>query len=279
MASRVVAFAAAGIMVFGGSAAFATDAQVPLTFKPQDRARIAVRAVPGRATDILGIRTGMSLEEVKRILVEHSSGREPEQQMKSLAARINGVPVKMEPFIQRLREEGDVQKPINEAIDASFSSHASGNKLISFDRMVSYRSGLNSPKFDDIKSSVLSKFGEPTAIRDNTVSYDMIYSYRNGKPARCDGSGKGAESCVTFARDAYQPENMKYHLEDLAAGDDFVLIVSTWRMANSDRVSSVSYLMSDYTARALASKADSEAMIESANQAQASFPNPPAPKL
>jgi len=111
------------------------------------------------AIDVIGIRPGMGLDEVRRILIaEYGEGLNQAETSMTLQGR--GISVMSQRFVVRL----DHGKQDDE-ISVWFSPPTLGNTVVAIARNLRFPDFMRAPSLSDLRQQLVAKYGTPSEVR------------------------------------------------------------------------------------------------------------------
>lgn len=153
------------------------------------------RSYPGVATDILGIRTGMTVSQAEAI-AEKNYPAKPKEYKDPDTFEYKGVTVQSEPFVQRvdfISQTGDTI----DTLSLLFSTPATGNTLYAMSRLLQfYRGPVSAPLVNALYPSLIKKYG-PLSYnpdRDQNTIAPMIWAFTQSSRTIC----KSTFDCVSI---------------------------------------------------------------------------------
>jgi hypothetical protein len=247
--------------------------------EPTVRIQIEPRKIDGRQIDVLGIVPGMTAAEVENILTAHDVKGRIDTRKGTVGGNIRGVNVRTAEFTQSMSVETrfDANSPIHETIIGSYSTPASGNRLMRFSRQVSYRNALEAPEYSTILDSVLAKYGTPSVRkerREGFVGDDLTYHYKAGRQINCERTSPQRCPIDVGTYDVGLSE-------DFRRGAEIVDLVITIKLSRNGggRITGMTIEVVDWGLQAQASSADIDALMQHVSNRLATTKPSNAPRL
>jgi hypothetical protein len=256
-----------------------TSARANEIVEPAVRIQIEPRRIDSRQIDVLGIVPGMTATEVEKILAGHDIKGRIDVRKGTVGGNIRGVSVRTSEYTQSLHAETrfDAGSAVQEAISGTFSTPASGNRLMRFSRRVSYGNTLEAPEYAAMRDSVIAKYGVPSVRnerREGFVGDDLFYHYKAGRQINCERAA--ANRCPVDVG-AYEL-GLADEFTKGAAIVDLVIKISMSR-DGSGRVTNMMFDVVDWGLQAQASSADVDALMQHVSNRLATTKPVSAPRL
>ena len=145
-------------------------------------------AYPGVSLDILGIKPGMSLEAVKRILVTHYKSRPRSIPQKARLSYKGIVYLSSQPYVSQLVEQ---KKDGSDRIAVIFGNPVIGNTVIGVVRILQF-SGSTAPEISQLMLALKNKYGPETVVNIQNWAASGHDAWFFGKHGLIKSSSTGA---------------------------------------------------------------------------------------
>lgn len=145
------AIGALAIAMTWSAAATAADVTVKQTVKPLQY------AYPGVSLDILGLKLGMTPDQVEKVLAAYSHDK-PTITMAKMGVTYKDVTETSQSFISEIA----VAKNSNDKIAVYFGSPATGNEAVSINRTITFPDEKTAPTAGVLIKALEKKYGTPT---------------------------------------------------------------------------------------------------------------------
>ncbi|HUZ75457.1 MAG TPA: hypothetical protein VMU87_20935 [Stellaceae bacterium] len=139
--------------------AWAWSPPTPVALVPT--AKPIVRSYPGVTSDILGIRTGMTLAQAKAVAAKHYTGKAHENEKTStIGTNYKGTLAYSKPFVAQV----DMSNNDNsDYLIMKFGSDVSGNTAYELRRALSFPNNpTKEPTVSAVKEALIKKYGPPS---------------------------------------------------------------------------------------------------------------------
>jgi hypothetical protein len=122
--------------------------------------------------DIVGIKLGMTLDEVKRAIQTHSTG----MQLNEQSGIINNQPATA--YMSWLIARAPKGAPAGsaDAIGVHFPPPPNAHRALFIERFTGFQSGQQ-PLYDAIKDALVKKFGPPSGVRESPSDADLLWTF------------------------------------------------------------------------------------------------------
>ncbi len=141
--------------------------------------------------DIVGIKLGMTLDEVKRALQAHSTG----MQLNEQSGIVNNQPATA--YMSWLIARAGKGAPAGsaDAIGVHFPPPPNVHRALFIERFTGFQTGQQ-PLYDAIKDALFKKFGPPSAVREGPGDSDLLWTFNAAGVQIIDKSTQGR--CAKF---------------------------------------------------------------------------------
>jgi len=226
--------------------------------------------IEGSTIDVLGLVTGMTIDETKAAMALGFPNSVFHDNEQSFQARMRGVTIKAEPFVSTVEVEG-----INETMKAQFTGGASGNQSFAIARSVNYPDVLAAPTPATIVAALTEKYGAPSANDETTY----FWTFAAGQQVPCVISYYGDTDCPRYVND-YSPHSLGDYANSTSAYDYVIMAEITTNYKDTSKVRELPVSAGDIALRREAAQADSSSiMAELERVHSASSQEVTAPKL
>lgn len=135
-------------------------------------AKPTIRVYPGRSIDILGIKLGMSPEQVIEI-VRKEYGVEPDIQKETSQLNYKGTQIETAEYIKGFRA---IKNNGSDVIYGNFAYPSSGNGVVGVKRQLSFYQVQTAPEMNAMFEQLTFKYGQTSVPRENRGA-PTVHSY------------------------------------------------------------------------------------------------------
>lgn len=167
-----------------------------------------VHSYPGRAIDVLGIRPGMTAEQVKGILSKEYGGETTEEQT-SIVSQHNGIEVRSRPYLSGLTAAKGEDR-----IKVVFGTPGTGSTAVAVTRTLTFSEPRNAPRLDAIQAQLEAKYGPQSQAGGGARS---AWVYDASAQVRC------AYNACPFAFGSFSPSDARPYQQSVARGQHLII--------------------------------------------------------
>lgn len=194
--------------------------------------------------DVLGVRPGMSVDEVRQVLAREYPNRQVQEFTTSISINFRGVRISSTEFVRKF----EVADGNRSSMRVVFSSPTIGNVVESVQRGLYFSNDLNAPTPEALFEAVNQKFGRPTAFRGSIMDADNRYFIFGPQ-----GLVPGGVSCPFGNCNFHASDNLSLGDADrqLAAGNHLTVFAGVRRNpTDNQRAESIQLVIQDFFAAA-----------------------------
>lgn len=182
---KIVQIASIGLGTLSLLASGAYAQQDTTTVALKQTLQPVTRSYPGVAADILGIKTGMTVSQVKTIAGKIYPGK-PQIGLGRDSYSYKVVEAQSHPFVKYIIFIHKT-KHSRDFLEVHFGSPASGNTLYKMYRDVTYSQILDAPLASTLKASLIKKYGPVSSYQDNRgdAMYTDVWRFKQGSRSIC----------------------------------------------------------------------------------------------
>ncbi|WP_155524488.1 hypothetical protein [Oleisolibacter albus] len=259
----------AGVLVTSQQAAAAD-----LVIEPQKTTEPVSRTFPGRNVDIVGLSSGMTLQEVTAKLKADMPDASIRTNMLTVGLNYKGATVKFQQYTGGLLVNGG---DANGLISLFFGSPASGNQLTSLLRNVDYRDPFKAPTREDVVAALTAKYGKPSGQSQSEKLMTLTWLVKDAGDYVCPvDPGRKVPMCpVTVASNRDSPDVAERAMK---AGFKVGISALLYTKADSNKLTSLVVTIEDYENTVVATNA-ADTQLKEAVDKQFSNSSSAKPKL
>jgi len=228
------------ILVGAASAAWADEIQLVKT------ADLTARLYDGHSIDVLGIKIGMTPDQVRQIIATEYGVPAAEEQT-NLSVTYKSITVSSQSYLNTLkaRKEGD-------ELIVSFGNPATGNTVVGVSRNLDFKDALTAPKLTALYAQLDSKYGQESLPKPQSFTPSLIFTswaFNATTHIKCPNN-----SCIT-AYDTYTPGNMASYQRSMETGQFVVIQADLFpHEADSSRAKRLQLALDDQASKFLSSQ-------------------------
>lgn len=206
-----------------------------------------------RALDVLGIRPGDSIEQVRQVLERDFDVSTLEERKTAVSYTYKSVAVRSQEFTESVHAEKHGEST-HDRISVTFGTPSTNNSVIGVWRKIEFKNPLKAPLLEDVVKSMRQKHGQASGERGSSIGTSVWIFNDNGitvcRQYGCfDGDGFGG-SFASWAETS--PMRMQDYREKSNSGIDLVLHAQVIpSRSDPSRVWIVEIVLVDYKNRAL----------------------------
>jgi len=255
------------ILVGGANTAWGDEIQLVKT------ADLTARIYDGDSIDILGIKIGMTPDQVRTIIATEY-GVPPVEEQTSISITYKSITVTTQSYLDTLK----AQKPGNaDQISVSFGNPATGNTVVGVSRHLVFADPLTAPKITALYAQLDAKYGPESVPKPISFSPDLFvvkWAFNASGHIKCP-----FDLCIT-ANDTYAPGNMTEYQRTVATGQHVVVQAGLFPYAtDSSRASRLEIAIDDQASKARSSQEALTQLQAAGEKAYATAKPQEAPKL
>lgn len=193
---------ALSLFLAGTALAVADDMTIARSADP------VIHSYPDRAIDVLGIKPGMSAEQVKEILAQEYGG-ETSEERSIISSKHYSVEMRSRPYLSALTaaKSGDRIKVV-------FGTPGTGSTVVAVTRTLTFGDPRSAPRLDEVQAQLEAKYGPQSQARGGTRS---AWVYDGSAQVRC------TSNACPLAYGSFSPDNARFYQQSMAKGQHLVI--------------------------------------------------------